>query len=108
MKHIRAELSFLRQLMGVNLASAMEYRASFVTQIVFMFINGGIYFVFWLIFFEQFGDVRGYDIGDIYLLFAVVSFSYGIGHLFAGNAGANLAYLIAQGRLDYYLVFPAC
>ncbi len=106
MNRIKAELSFLRQLMAVNLASAMEYRASFVTQIVFMFINGGIYFVFWLIFFQQFGDVRGYDIGDIYLLFAVVTFSYGIGHLFAGNSGADLAYLIAQGRLDYYLVFP--
>jgi len=106
MHKINAELFFLRQLIGLNLASAMEYRTSFVTQIVFMFINGGIYFIFWLIFFEQFGDVRGYDIGDIYLLFAIVSFSYGIGHIVAGNSGANLAYLIAQGRLDYYLVFP--
>ncbi len=101
-----AELSFLRALTAVNLASSMEYRASFITQIVFMFINNGIYFVFWLIFFNQFGAVRGYDIGDIYLLFAVVAFSFGIGSLFAGNTGANLAYLIAQGRLDYYLVLP--
>jgi len=106
MTHLKAELSFLRALMAVNLASAMEYRASFITQIVFMFINNGIYFVFWLIFFNQFGTVRGYDISDIYLLFAVVAFSFGIGSLFAGNTGANLAYLIAQGRLDYYLVLP--
>ena len=84
----------------------MEYRASFVTQIVFMFINNGIYFIFWLIFFNQFGAVRGYDISDIYLLFAIVAFSFGIGAMFAGNTGANLAYLIAQGRLDYYLVLP--
>jgi ABC-2 type transport system permease protein len=105
-KRLRAELSFLRALMGVNLSSAMEYRASFITQIVFMFINNGIYFVFWLIFFDRFGSVRGYAIGDIYLLFAVVAFGYGIGNMFAGNSGANLAYLIAQGRLDYYLVLP--
>lgn len=38
-----AELSFLRALTAVNLASSMEYRASFITQIVFMFINNGIY-----------------------------------------------------------------
>ena len=92
--------------MAVNLSSAMEYRASFITQIVFMFINNGIYFIFWLIFFNQFGAVQGYDISDIYLLFAIVAFSFGIGSMFAGNSGANLAYLIAQGRLDYYLVLP--
>lgn len=106
LRQIRAETAFLRTLMAVNLSSAMEYRASFVTQIVFMFINNGIYFIFWLLFFNEFGTVRGYDIGDIYLLFAIVAFSYGIGSMFAGNTGANLAYLIAQGRLDYYLVLP--
>lgn len=105
-ERVRAELSFLRALMAVNLSSAMEYRASFLTQIVFMFINNGIYFIFWLIFFNQFGTVRGYDISDIYLLFAVVALSAGLGSMFAGNTGANMAYLIAQGRLDYYLVLP--
>lgn len=106
LQRIAAEGRFLRALTSVNLSSAMEYRASFLSQIVGMFINNGIYFIFWLIFFNQFGEVRGYDIGDIYLLFAIVAFSYGIGYMFAGNAGANLAYLIAQGRLDYYLVLP--
>lgn len=103
---VQAEYRFLRSLTAVNLSSAMEYRASFLTQIVFMFINNGIYFVFWLIFFEQFGNVEGYDISDIYMLFAVVAFGYGIGYMFAANTGANLAYTIVQGRMDYYLVLP--
>lgn len=106
MKRLKAELTFLRALTAVNLSSAMEYRASFITQIVGMFINNGIYFIFWLIFFQQFGAVRGYQMDDIYLLFAIVAFGYGIGYMFAANTGANLAYLIAQGRLDYYLVLP--
>ncbi len=100
------ELKFLRTLAGINLASAMEYRASFISQIVGMFINNGIYFVFWLIFFDRFGTVRGYNIGEIYLLFAIVTLGYGLAYMFAGNTGGSLAYLIAQGRLDYYLVFP--
>ncbi|MCA9934898.1 MAG: ABC-2 family transporter protein, partial [Anaerolineales bacterium] len=62
--------------------------------------------VFWLIFFNQFGAVRGYEMDDIYLLFAIATLGYGIGFMFAANSGANLAYLIAQGRLDYYLVLP--
>ena len=44
MKQLKAEFSFLRALIGVNLASAMEYRASFLSQIVGMIINDGIYF----------------------------------------------------------------
>ena len=106
MKQIKTELSFLKTLIGLNLSSAMEYRASFITQIVGMFINNGIYFVFWLIFFQQFGNIRGYGIQQIYLLFAVVTLGYGLAFMFAGNTAHNLAYLIAQGRLDYYLVFP--
>ncbi len=106
MKRLLSELKFLRALAAVNLSSAMEYRASFISQIVFMFLNNGIYFIFWLLFFDKFGTVRGYNIGEIYLLFAIVAFSYGIAYMFAGNVGAHMAYTIAQGRLDYYLVFP--
>lgn len=105
-ERVKTEWSFLKALVTINLSSAMEYRTSFFTQIIFMFVNNGIYFIFWLIFFEQFGDVRGYEIGDVYLLFALVAFSFGLGHLFAGNTGPHLAYVIAQGRLDYYLVLP--
>jgi ABC-2 type transport system permease protein len=103
---MKSELLFLRDLMMLNLASAMEYRASFISQIVGMFLNNGIYFIFWLIFFDKFGTVRGYQIDDIYLLFAIVALGYGLAYMFAANTGPNLAYLIAQGRLDYYLVLP--
>lgn len=106
MNRIKNELTFLKALAGVNLASAMEYRASFISQIVGMLINNGIYFVFWVIFFEQFGTVRGYNVGEIFLLFAIVTTGFGLAFMFAGNTGHNMAYLIAQGRLDYYLVFP--
>ena len=56
MRRLLFELSFLKALFVVNLSSAMEYRASFITQIVGMLINNGIYFVFWLLFFDRFGD----------------------------------------------------
>ncbi|MBV7334435.1 ABC-2 family transporter protein [Chloroflexi bacterium TSY] len=106
MNRLRAELRFFSGLFALNLAAAMEYRASFISQIVGMFINNGIYFVFWIIFFDRFGQVRGYGIGDIYLLFAVITTSFGLAFMIAGNAGPFLANIIAQGRLDYYLVLP--
>lgn len=106
MSRLKIELRFLLALFELNISSAMEYRASFITQVLGMLINNGIYFVFWVIFFDKFGTIEGYGVSDIYLLFAVVTLSYGLATLFAANVGANMAYLIAQGRLDYYLALP--
>lgn len=106
MQQFWAELRFLRVLIGLSLASVMEYRASFLSQIVFMFLNNGIYFLFWLILFGQFGSLQGYELADMYLLFALVALGFGLGNLFVGNTGVRLATMIAQGQLDYYLVLP--
>lgn len=104
-KRLRSETSFVAHLIQLNLASLMEYRATFLTQAIGMFINNGIYFVFWLLFFDRFREVRGYQIEQIYLLFAIVALAWGIAFTLAGNAN-RLAELIAQGRLDYYLTLP--
>ncbi len=105
MRRLGNELGFLVSLVKMNLASAMEYRASFVSQALGMLINNGIYFVFWLIYFDRFQEIRGYRIGEIYLLFALVAGGFGLAFALCGNA-RRLPYLIAQGRLDYYLALP--
>jgi ABC-2 type transport system permease protein len=102
---LRRETSFVVHLVRLNLASAMEYRATFLMQAVGMFINNGIYFVFWLLFFDRFQEIRGYQIQQIFLLFAIVALGWGLAFTFAGNA-PRMAELIAQGRLDYYLTLP--
>jgi ABC-2 type transport system permease protein len=105
MQRIRREVGFVTHLIRLNLASNMEYRASFLSQAIGMFINNGIYFVFWLLFFDKFKEIRGYGIEQIFLLFAIVTFGFGLAFTFAGNA-SRVADLIAQGRLDYYLTLP--
>jgi len=105
MKRLRAEINFVLHLIRLNLASNMEYRASFLSQALGMFINNGIYFVFWLLFFDRFKEIRGYEIQQIYLLFAIVALGWGLAFTFAGNAPL-VAEMIAQGRLDYYLTLP--
>lgn len=104
-KRRSSELAFVSHLIRLNLASNMEYRASFLSQIVGMLINNGIYFVFWLLFFDRFEEIRGYQIDEIFMLFAVLTLAFGLAFTFAGNA-SQLSYMIAQGRLDYYLALP--
>ena len=99
------QVKFVGHLIKLNIASNMEYRASFLTQAVGMFLNNGIYFIFWLIFFDRFTELKGYRINEIFLLFAVVTFGFGLAFTTAGNT-RNLSSFIAQGRLDYYLTLP--
>jgi len=43
-------------------------------------------FVFWLMFFDRFNNIRGYQIQQIFLLFAIVAFGWGLAFTLAGNA----------------------
>ena len=105
MIRIRAELRYLIAQWKANFASALEYRAAFVSQIVGMFINDAVYFAFWVVFFAQFKVVQGWNLRDMFLLMSIVGLGYGLGFTFFGNA-LQLSRLIAQGQLDYYLALP--
>ena len=98
-------LGFLGQLWRINLMSAMEYRVSFLSQIAGMILNNAIYFVFWVLFFDRFEDVRGWTLPDMTLLFAVVATSFGLTMMLFGNC-AQIARIAAEGGLDAYLSLP--
>jgi len=105
MRRIRSELIFLIAQWQANFASAMEYRAAFISQIVGMFVNDVVYVAFWVVFFGQFREVQGWDVSDIMLLMSIVGLGYGLAFTFFGNA-LQLSRVIAQGQLDYYLALP--
>jgi len=105
MQRIKGEILFLVALWKTNLSSAMEYRASFISQVVGMILNDVIYFVFWLLFFDRFKVVQGWGMTDMVLLFSIITTGFGLAFGLFGNA-LNLAEIIAQGRLDYYLALP--
>lgn len=99
------ELKFLLAVWKANLQSAMEYRVSFLSQVIGMMLNNGIYFLIWVIFFDRFNAVRGWELTDMYVTFGITSSAFGLVSLFFGNA-FNLGDIITKGRLDYYLSFP--
>lgn len=101
MKHIK----FLFAVWQANLQSVMEYRISFISQVVGMIFNNFIYFAIWIIFFERFKDVRGWGINDMYVTFGIIASAFGLVALFFGNAFV-LGDIINNGRLDYYLSLP--
>lgn len=102
---MRRELTFLLALWKANLLAAMEYRVSFITQTIGMMLNNGVYFLFWVIFFDRFKEVRGWGLEEMLLLFGIVAAGFGLGTYLFGNV-TTLAETIANGQLDYYLSLP--
>lgn len=99
------ELKFLFSLWKTNLASAMEYRAAFLSQTIGMILNDGVYFLVWVLFFERFKEVRGWGLNDMFLVFGIAAGAFGLAGVLFGNA-FNLSEIITTGRLDYYLSLP--
>ena len=101
MKRLKLTLYFTRS----NILSAMEYRTSFLMQVVGMIVNDAAFTVLWYIFFQSFKNVNGWGWTDTALLTAITTFTFGIVFVFAKGA-TDLARTIRQGELDYYLAFP--
>jgi len=99
------ELKFLSAVWQANLQSVMEYRVSFLMQVIGMMLNNFIYFAIWIIFFDRFKEVRGWGISDMYITYGVLASAFGLVALLFGNS-FTLSEIINQGRLDYYLSLP--
>jgi ABC-2 type transport system permease protein len=99
------EVKFLTALWKINLASVMEYRVAFISQSVGMILNDGVYFLVWILFFDRFKDIRGWQLTDMFLVYGVSAGAFGLAGMIFGNA-FNLGEIIVNGRLDYYLSLP--
>ena len=99
------ELKFIISLWRVNLASALEYRIAFITQSIGMILNDGVYFLVWIIFFNRFKNIHGWQLPDMFIVFGVSAAAFGLAGILFGNA-FNLGEIIVNGRLDYYLSLP--
>lgn len=99
------DLAFVLAIWRSNLLSAMEYRASFVTQILGMMLNDAVYFAFWLVFFQRFDEVQGWGIKEMFVLFGIVTVGFGMAAMLFGNV-MMLSEIIVEGQLDYYLSLP--
>ncbi len=99
------ELQFLLAVWKTNLQSNMEYRVSFLMQVLGMMLNNAFYFLIWVIFFDRFRSVQGWGLSDMYVTFGITASAFGLVALFFGNA-LFLGDIITKGRMDYYLSFP--
>ncbi|MEM7245100.1 MAG: ABC-2 family transporter protein [Acidobacteriota bacterium] len=90
---------------SASLRAAMEFRAAFLGQVIFMIANNLLFLVFWVIFFERFEQVGGWGLRELALLYGVAAAGFGLSMVFLGGL-PELARRISQGRLDDLLLKP--
>lgn len=103
---IRAHWRFFWDYVKANFLIALEYRVSFISQLVGMLLNDVMWVAFWWIYFSRFQVLQGgWQFEDVLALWAVTGVAFGLCMGFFGNA-LSMAEIISQGRLDYYLTLP--
>ncbi len=89
----------------LNLNAQLEYRGAFISQVVAMFINDGVWVVFWALFFTRFPVLSGWSISDVITIWAITAAGFGLAYAIFGNA-LGLASVIALGQLDVWMLYP--
>ncbi len=84
---------------------ALANRRSFWLQIIIMVVNDMVWIVFWVLFFREIGSVRGWDVDQIVVLFAVLTTSAGIVLGCLANT-RRIGELASTGGLDAALALP--
>lgn len=91
--------------MRTALADGFANRASFLLQLAFMVVNDLTWVVFWGLFFHRTGEIRGWQVNDVFLLFAIICTSVGlVAGVFANSR--RIGRLASEGALDETLVLP--
>lgn len=101
-KHLKIIACYFK----LNLASSLEYRASFLTQAFGMVLSNSSFIFFWWIAFDQIGGkIAGYTFEDVLFIWAVTSSAFGLSNVLFSNV-SNITKLIVSGELDAFLLQP--
>jgi ABC-2 type transport system permease protein len=91
--------------MRTALREAWSNRRGFWFQVGIMMANDVVWVVFWVLFFDKVGSLRGWDTHRVLLMFAILATVTGAGLGLLANA-RRLGELIADGALDAALALP--
>jgi ABC-2 type transport system permease protein len=101
----RNHINLLRQYFLFNLKCSLQYRTSFIIQVIGMIINNSSFLFFWWVIYQNVSNIKGYTFSDVLILWGLASSTYGITYIIFGN-GNELSNLIVTGGLDSYLLQP--
>lgn len=95
----------MREYIKINAKTMIEYKWSFIIQVITMFLNDIVFISFWYLFFLRFPKINGWEFNDLLLLWSISTICYGLVGVFFTNR-SSIPKIIYGGKLDYYLALP--
>ena len=100
-------LDLYRRLIGVQIRSQMQYKTSFVMEILGTGLIALLEYASLALVFSQFGTLKGWTLGQVAFLYGLAEFSFGIMDLlFSGFDPGYFGLRIRMGSLDQILLRP--
>jgi ABC-2 type transport system permease protein len=100
-----SDVRLYRHLIAMQIRSQLQYKTSALIDITTYFFVTGLEFLTMLLYFVPFPTMLGWHVGEIALLTAVTSFSFGLAELF-GSGLDIFSDTIRQGDFDRVLLRP--
>jgi ABC-2 type transport system permease protein len=103
--NLLSDARLYRRLIAMQLRSQLQYKTSVLIDITTYFFVTAIEFLTMLLYFIPFPTMLGWHVGEVALLTAVTSFSFGLAELF--GAGLDIFQdIIVKGDFDRVLLRP--
>jgi ABC-2 type transport system permease protein len=106
LENLRHDTRLYFRLVGSRLRSQMQYRASFLLMTGITMLGLATEFVAILLLFHRFGDLGGWTVGEVALLYGLASTSFGLCELI-GSGFDVFPNTIRRGEFDQVLIRPA-
>ncbi len=103
--NLRADVALYRRFVGARLRSQMQYRTSFLVMTGVTFLGLATELIAILILFNRFGELAGWRVGEVALLYGLVSISFGLSEM-VGAGFDQFSSAIRQGEFDRVLLRP--
>lgn len=104
---MRFHLILYRRLIDIQVRSQMQYRASFIWDLISTGLLNGSYFVAMALAVQNFGSIGGWGMGDLAFLVGMAEISFGLmDMIFSGFDPDTFSNLVRLGRFDQFLLRP--
>lgn len=105
LQNLRSDLRLYQLLIDIQFKAQAQYKTNLLIDIVTYFGVTALEFIALLLFFIPFPSLLGWHVGDVALLSAIMSISFGLSEL-VGAGIDNFPLLIMQGEFDRILLRP--
>lgn len=98
-------LSYLLALMHGNMKANMANKKQTFYWSIFMFLQNLMFFIMWIIFFDNVSEIKGWALPDVSRMYGIVGGAVGL-TLFLFNGVRSIARHIDEGTLDMHISRP--